>query len=99
MRCRNEVRRSLSFGAQAKNLSYEALITLKTESVQSCFCEISRSARDDNLSHKCHPFSKSLQLRERESDRHSPTACPTQRVPTIFRPTNFLKTEMDRSDR
>src|SRR6266404_9812429 len=37
--------------------------------------------------------------RERESDRHSLTACPTQPVPTIFRPTNFLKTEMDRFDR
>src|SRR5438445_6874727 len=37
--------------------------------------------------------------RERESDRHSLTACPTQPVPTIFRPTNFPKAKTARLDR
>src|SRR5437588_11646989 len=50
-------------------------------------------------SHLFRRLSKRRSLRARESDRHSLTACPTQPVPTIFRPTNFLKTEMDRLDR
>src|SRR6266404_5815741 len=51
------------------------------------------------FSHKSRRSSRRRSLREHERDRHPPTACPTQRAPTIFRPTNFLKIEMDQFDR
>src|SRR6266446_4083389 len=51
------------------------------------------------FSHKFHPLSRCLRFHARESDRRSPIACPTRPAPTIFRPTNFRKIEMDRFDR
>src|SRR5213592_3771186 len=98
MRCRHEVRRSswMSSSAPAKDLSYEAWITLETKSARLCLCEISRSARDDNFSHTLHRSSKFAQLHEHERLLHSLCAGPIRRAPTIFHPTNFRKSNTDR---
>src|SRR6266513_5107494 len=96
----------MSSCARAKDLPYEALITLEIESAQLFFCEISRSA---GFSHRSHQFSRLPPLSRRNSMKteihntepvlQPPVADPTRRGPTIFHPTNFQKTNTGRVDR
>jgi len=85
----------MSSRAQAKDLTYRALITLETESAQSSFREISRSARDDILSHKPHQSPNFPRSDDSGTKFHSPVAGPIRRAPTIFRPTNFRMRDKD----
>src|SRR5436190_15296546 len=94
-----DVGHGTSSGARAKHLSQEALITLETGSVRSSFCEISRSARDDNFNHRSRQFSRLPPIHDNEPVLQSPIADPSLRVPTVFHPTNFRKTNTGRVDR